>query len=589
MPQHRALLIGASNYDMRGIHSLPFIPGDLARLGSALRRRGFKDVQVLSQLEGGKQLGANFIKGCVAGFLRRAGRGDTLVIVLSGHGVHAAGRDYLVPEDIHEDTHPFESGCVPIDWGRDLDETPADHVVFLIDACREGIEVASMSVAGVTQWGRQKTDAALRRKVAYVYGCSPAQLSLYVRDHEAVTDGVQCGTVPGESFSIFSRAISDVVTSHQGALALDVFREAVQERVSLLHQAYRKRGNPQLLRTITDIPHNAFTFLPAAAGRHEAATPPVTEYPATPSRSTSPWWSTPASPPSGLRPQPALTRTAEEDRLIPPAPSHSAAPGRGQAAGPVGLPPRLRGSSPGPRHLISRRRVLLGLAGTVLTGVGFTAWKVIDASTPDRQLWKFNTREFVQSSPAVAGGVVYVGSGDGKLYAVDAATGEEHWSFATGEWDASSPSDSAVKSSPAVADGVVYVGSQNKKLYAVDAATGKKRWSFATGGEVYSSPAVAGGVVYVGSRDEKLYAVDAATGDERWSFATGDRVDSSPTVTKGVVYVGSSNDKLYAVDAATGDERWSFATDFHVESSPTVADGVVYIGSYDAHLYAVKT
>ncbi|AGP61316.1 hypothetical protein M271_49775 [Streptomyces rapamycinicus NRRL 5491] len=292
MPQHRALLIGASNYDMRGIHSLPFIPADLARLGATFRHRGFHEVQVLAQREGGKQISANFIDARVAGFLRRAGRGDTLVIFLSGHGVHAAGRDYLVPEDIDEDTHPFESGCVPIDWRRQLDETLAGHVVFLIDACREGIEAAaSMSVAGVTEWGRQKTAAALWRKVAYVYGCSPAQLSLYVRDHEPMVEGVQCGTTPGESFSIFSRAVSDVVASHQGALTLDTFRKMAQERVSILHQAYNKRGNPQLLRTVTDI-HDAFTFLPAAVDRHgattAATTPPVGQYPATPSRSMPP-------------------------------------------------------------------------------------------------------------------------------------------------------------------------------------------------------------------------------------------------------------------------------------------------------------
>ncbi|MEV8455484.1 caspase family protein [Streptomyces sp. NPDC052095] len=306
MPQHRALLIGASNYDMRGIHSLPFVPADLARLDAVFRRRGFRDVQVLSQREGGKQISANFINARVAGFLRRAGRGDTLVIFLSGHGVHAAGRDYLVPEDIDEDTHPFESGCVPIDWRPQLDETLADHVVFLIDACREGIETASMSLAGVTEWGRQKTAAALRRKVAYVYGCSPAQLSFYVRDHEARVEGIQCGTAPGESFSIFSRAVSDVVASHRGALTLDAFRTMAQERVSLLHQAYGKRGNPQLLRTVTDI-HDAFTFLPAVADCHgataAATTRPIAQYSAMPPRP-------PAAPPRPSRPprQPGIRR-----------------------------------------------------------------------------------------------------------------------------------------------------------------------------------------------------------------------------------------------------------------------------------------
>jgi outer membrane protein assembly factor BamB len=55
----------------------------------------------------------------------------------------------------------------------------------------------------------------------------------------------------------------------------------------------------------------------------------------------------------------------------------------------------------------------------------------------------------------------------------------------------------------------VYVGSNDKKLYAVDAATGQQKWAFTTGGNVESSPVVSadGAVVYVGSDDSKLYAV----------------------------------------------------------------------------------
>lgn len=264
MAQHRALLIGASDYEMRGVSALPFIPGDLARLGAALRAGGFDEVQVLAAREGGKQVSANYVNGRVTGFLKRARDNDTLFILLSGHGVHAKGRDYLVPEDIDEDTHPFESGCVAIDWSARLDETRARHVVFLIDACREGIEQESMGVASVRQWSRQKVSAALRRKVAYVYACSPAQLALFVRPHDELVDPV-AGIGPGESFSLFSRSVSDVITAHRdnAAFTLAEFKDAVQERMAELHHAYRKRGQPQTLRIVTDIALDDFAFLPS--------------------------------------------------------------------------------------------------------------------------------------------------------------------------------------------------------------------------------------------------------------------------------------------------------------------------------------
>src|SRR5690349_20862031 len=93
-----------------------------------------------------------------------------------------------------------------------------------------------------------------------------------------------------------------------------------------------------------------------------------------------------------------------------------------------------------------------------------------------------------------------------------------------GVYDSASPGLTTVKwrfqtggpifSSAAVDNGVVYVGSNDGKLYAVRASDGTKLWAFATKGAVRSSPAVAGGAVFFSSVDGKIYAVDAATGRE---------------------------------------------------------------------------
>ena len=72
------------------------------------------------------------------------------------------------------------------------------------------------------------------------------------------------------------------------------------------------------------------------------------------------------------------------------------------------------------------------------------------------------------------------------------STGARLWTYTTGYW---------VFSSPAVANGVVYVGSGDDNVYALNAKTGAKLWSYATSFLVGSSPAVANGVVYVGSYD----------------------------------------------------------------------------------------
>jgi eukaryotic-like serine/threonine-protein kinase len=102
-----------------------------------------------------------------------------------------------------------------------------------------------------------------------------------------------------------------------------------------------------------------------------------------------------------------------------------------------------------------------------------------------------------------------------------------------------------------VADGVVYVGSTDNNLYALNARTGKELWHFATGSTILGSATVANGVVYFGSYDNNVYALDAAGGSQLWQYTTGFAVASSPAVVNGVVYVGSDDNNVYAFNDPT--------------------------------------
>jgi outer membrane protein assembly factor BamB len=228
-----------------------------------------------------------------------------------------------------------------------------------------------------------------------------------------------------------------------------------------------------------------------------------------------------------------------------------------------------------------------------------------------RELWKRKTGGPVSASPAIAGDMLYVGSYDGKFYALDRRTGVPRWKFRTeGErrFEAKGlhgmqPKNQTVAdpfdvflSSPVVAGGAVYFGSGDGHLYALDAATGDLRWKFTTGDVVHASPAYADGVVYFGSWDSYFYAVDANTGAQRWRFHAGEDplihnqvgFQSSPAVVDGVVYTGCRDAKLYAIDALTGREKWRYdAGGSWVISSPAVVRGKVIFGTSDSSLYVV--
>ena len=225
--------------------------------------------------------------------------------------------------------------------------------------------------------------------------------------------------------------------------------------------------------------------------------------------------------------------------------------------------------------------------------------------------WKFKTRGHVLSSPAIYAGVVYVGSDDRTLYAIDAATGAEKWRFET--------KGGAVNSSPAVSTEAVYFLSDDGSFYALDRSTGKQLWKFQTEGErrfeakglhgvtphqqtiadpwdfYLSSPAVVNGVVYFGCGDGNVYALEAKTGQLKWKFSTRGVVHCSPALAEGLVYIGSWDSYLYAIDAESGQERWKFKTgedpqyfnQVGIQSSPAVVGGIVYFGCRDSHLYAL--
>jgi outer membrane protein assembly factor BamB len=225
--------------------------------------------------------------------------------------------------------------------------------------------------------------------------------------------------------------------------------------------------------------------------------------------------------------------------------------------------------------------------------------------------WKFETGARISSSPAVERGIVYVESYDGHLYAVDARTGRLTWKFAVpGERrfagshlhgylpaaEVMPDQFDVYLSSPAVWHGVVYFGSGDGNVYALDATTGQLKWKYKTGDVVHASPAIADSTVYIGSWDGYFYALDANTGRQRWRYKTGDDpeihnqvgIQSSAAIANGVAYFGCRDSKLYALDTRTGALKWAVDNKGSwVNTSPAVSDGRVYYGTADTRLLRV--
>ena len=160
--------------------------------------------------------------------------------------------------------------------------------------------------------------------------------------------------------------------------------------------------------------------------------------------------------------------------------------------------------------------------------------------------------------PAIVDGVAYVADGGGILHAIEVADGTEIWSPDTGARTQEIPA--IPLTSPAVAGGIIYLGTAEYdgdtiagRVIAIRASDGELVWSHTVSNRQFirSAPTVATGVVYDGQQSGAVFALDAETGARLWSSNTGATIGnaspgSSPVIVDGRLYIGTDDLRMHA-------------------------------------------
>ena len=160
-----------------------------------------------------------------------------------------------------------------------------------------------------------------------------------------------------------------------------------------------------------------------------------------------------------------------------------------------------------------------------------------------RTWWRFSTGR-LSGEPAMIDGLALAPDDGGVLWALK-VSGEQRvaWTYRIG---------AAWRSAPAVVNGTLYIGANDGKVYAIEAATGALRWSNAVSGgeprayQLFSGAAVSGGRVYIGAADGKLSAIEASTGKVCWQAAVGDWIRARPFVHGSLVAVATLGGEVAA-------------------------------------------
>jgi outer membrane protein assembly factor BamB len=195
------------------------------------------------------------------------------------------------------------------------------------------------------------------------------------------------------------------------------------------------------------------------------------------------------------------------------------------------------------------------------------------------------------SGPTVHEGVVYAGTRDGRVVAINLSTRETQW-----EWPDTTGVRSLLYATPIVQGDLVYVGTYGGEVYALDKADGEVKWVYPPKGEGYigglvGNHVIANGTIYISSSDGRVYALNATNGKPKWGTnrTLAYKLWTRPAVVGDTIYVSTFDGRVYALSTETGELLdWSFEAEAGFCSSPVIDEDIIYLGSFDRHLYAIE-
>jgi outer membrane protein assembly factor BamB len=192
--------------------------------------------------------------------------------------------------------------------------------------------------------------------------------------------------------------------------------------------------------------------------------------------------------------------------------------------------------------------------------------------------------------PAVdpASQTVVAGARSGSLRALR-PDGTEIWEFRAG---------AGFAAAPLIRDGVVYAGSLDGLVYALELGNGKERWRYSAGEEIGAAPLWAGGVLVVATFQDSVIGLDPRDGSWKWHHRRDQREGFSirgcarPVLARGLLVAAYSDGFVSALDPASGAVKWErrvAPSGDYVDVDGLAADEqAVYAAAYSGAIAALE-
>lgn len=191
----------------------------------------------------------------------------------------------------------------------------------------------------------------------------------------------------------------------------------------------------------------------------------------------------------------------------------------------------------------------LVVGDTVYAGNDAGELVAMDRATGDER-WRTKAANEIWATPVTDGTSIFLAGMDGIVTAYR-PDGTQLWREKV--------ASAAIAGAPLLKDGVLYLGSFDRRIYAVNASDGQTRWRSdeIAGNWFWTEPLVDGETVYAGSLDGRVYALDRATGGVRWrSDDLGSPVRGRAAIKDGVLVVPAKSGMLWGLRLESGAKAW---------------------------------
>lgn len=249
-------------------------------------------------------------------------------------------------------------------------------------------------------------------------------------------------------------------------------------------------------------------------------------------------------------------------------------------------------------------------------------YRKTEMNPPLKLVWESKLSSAPNEAVVIAGNIVYTGTLDGRVYALDILSGESIGSLkflhaatnglsvhhqtavialANGKESLISydvydnkyyfiKQINGIETNPLILEDYIYLADQFKKFYSLNYTDGTTLWSYETSKPVRSSPSVSGTSVFFGCDDGTVYSLNRFNGRVNWTFKTGSAIYAAPALDEQALYIGSTDSTFYAIHLKDGTLLWKYKIGIDVPgkffSAAAVNEDKVIVGATDGWVYA---